>query len=380
MGNRCCRRGLHTSGPQAGCTSGCWQPDAGRRAGVTREHSEPRCPPRLSWFLTCFQWPGGSALCACPGPHLDRTSQLLAFPLTLFVLTSILLGWGGQMLTAPSGLFTTDTGAQGNSNEEISCQWAGPGQGSQTAEWCDFYNSSPRQSKTQKPCCAVDGHLVSLVPSVTGDLGSAVSADAFTPAWKQTGLLLETTMRGDPSRLLARDPTQSRYERGNGISSHHSQDTRDKPSWSQDTNVKRASRHIIVKIQGTILVGPPSPFLPPPIHPPPSGKAISLQIKFFCASPHLDLQWFPSASHASLILHSISPMTCHKNGLFLTEAVPKVGFKLPCVGWGVLRPFQRICEAVPHPMTSSATGPSYVFQSKWFTVTCWLRFKELSCS
>lgn len=253
MENQRCRRGLHTSGPQAGCTSGLLtarcRPSGWSDPWALR-HSAPRCPPGLSWFLTCFQWPGGSALCACPGPHLDRTSQLLAFPLTLFVLASILLGWGGQMLTAPSGLFTADTGAQGNSNEEISCQWAGPGQGSQTAEWCDFYNPSPRQSKTQKPCSAVDGHLVSLVPLVTEDLGSAVSADAFTPAWKQTGLLLET-MRGDPSRLLARDPTQSRYERGNGISSHHSQDTRDKPSWSQDTNVKRTSRHIIVKIQGT---------------------------------------------------------------------------------------------------------------------------------
>lgn len=120
-------------------------------------------------------------------------------------------------------------GAQRNASEELSCQWAGPGQGSHTAEWYDFCNPSPRQSKTQKPRSAVDGHLISLVPLVAEGLGSAVSLQKFHPCLKADRSASGNNKRR-PIWLLPHVPTQSRYEGEEGISSHHSQETRDKRS------------------------------------------------------------------------------------------------------------------------------------------------------
>lgn len=98
--------------------------------------------------------------------------------------------------------------------------------------------------------------------------------------------------------------------------------------------MRRASRHIIVKTRRGTTVGPPSPAssLQSILHP--VGRQFLYKLTFLCFSLTLDLQWF-LVPHASLTLHPISPMTCHKNGLFLTAAVLKVGFKSPlCGGWG----------------------------------------------
>ena len=252
-GTRCStRQGLGRDAPQA-----CWQPEAGPSDWSdpwALRHSVQGAPPGLPRFLTCFQWPGGSALWACTGPHHNGMSQLLASPLTLFVSTSILRGWGGQMLIASSALFMADTGAQGNSSEELSCHWAGPEQGSQTAVWCDFCNPSPSQVKHKSLVLLwLDSWFpwypwwlqTSEVPSLCRCFHPCPKADRLTSGnnderrsiwatapWSHTVKIrtwkrnLITSQSGYEGQTLR----ESRYECEEGVSLHHSQDTRDRPS------------------------------------------------------------------------------------------------------------------------------------------------------